>query len=458
MSPIPAHLRLSELNLTIKSVLEANFERPIWVVAEVAKVNSNYSGHTYIDLVEKRGAETLAQAKSTVWRSNNRILTEYARVTGAPLRAGMQILLQVRVDYHPSYGLSLNIQQIDTSYTLGEMARKRQEVLDRLSAEGLLERNCSLPMVVLPQRVAVISSATAAGWEDFRARLEDNPYGYYFELTLFTATMQGDGAEASVIAALEQIRNRADAFDVITILRGGGGVVDLSCFDSYGIAHAIAISQMPVITGIGHERDTSVADIVAHHRADTPTAAAEYLIGVVYEFDSVLTNLTESLAMATNARINSHTVELADLVSGVVTMSSERLKVANSQFGDLVYRAYVRVRQDTSRHHQAVTALATRISLRSGDYTRSQTGQLREVEQRFGGRLLLRLERADVVLNSLEANVRLRDPANILRRGFSITRVGGQSVQAIDDVPVGAQIETTFAFGKIVSRVEEKAT
>jgi exodeoxyribonuclease VII large subunit len=449
--PAARQFRLAELNQAIKTVLTESFDEAVWVVAEIARVNANYSGHTYIDLVEKRDSDLLAQAKATVWRTNNRILTEYAAVTGQPLRAGIQVLLQARVDYHPVYGLSLNVQEIDPGYSLGEMARKRQEVIDRLVAEGLIDRNREQILALVPQRIAVISSATAAGWEDLKSRLENNLYGYGFEVTLITATLQGDGAEASILAAL-RLAEAAD-YDAVLIIRGGGGVVDLSCFDSYALSRAVALFPLPVITGIGHERDTSVVDMVAFHRADTPTAAAEYIIGKVADFDFALTSVTERVATLATNLLKDVQLELNGVAAAFMEGGRRGVAEAVAGFDDLTMRAAAAVRSRVGARTQDVIRLAVRIDLRARDYTKEHVRQLAASAAALGAGAARSMERATVKIGRIENTVRLRDPADVLRRGFSITRLHGKAVRSVAALKSGADMQTELQDGTVSSKI-----
>lgn len=451
-----AHIRLSELNLAIRDVLSESFRESLWVVAEIARVNANYSGHTYLDLVEKKGAETLAQAKATIWRFNNRLLAEYADVTGQPLKPGIQVLLLVRVDYHPVYGISLNVQEIDPSYSLGEMARRRQEVIDRLQLEGLIDRNGQHALSEVPQRIAVVSSATAAGWEDFRSRLQNNLYGYAFHLTLLPSLLQGDGAEASILAALKTAERTLSEYDVVAIIRGGGGVVDLSCFDSYPLARAIATFPLPIITGIGHERDTSVADIVAFHRADTPTAAAEYLIERVARFDGVLETVTDRIANLAMSLQSRWLLDLTSTTAALMEVSQRRLKSASSEFDELLHDASLAVRTRVDSNMQTLTELATRVNIRAQDYVVDHDRVIATANSRLVSGTAIYFERISARLEGIQNTVRLRNPEDVLRRGFSITRINGKAVRSVLDIGVGSIIETALHDGSVTSRVEEK--
>ena len=283
---------LYELNAVIKSAVNAVFPEACWVTAEIAELKCNQRGHCYLELVEKDNDNTIAQSKATIWAYEYRKLSsKFQTATGEPVRPGMKILFLAVVNFHEVYGLSLNIRDIDPTYTLGDMARKRKEVIERLRKEGLLELNKGLVLPMVPQRIAVISSPTAAGYGDFFSQLDSNPYGYQFMHILFPALMQGTDAAGSVIAALRKVSKYRHLFDVAVVIRGGGSAVDLSCFDNYELASHVARCPLPVITGIGHEKDDTVADIVAHTRMKTPTAVAEFLVSGIRSFDDTVTGI-----------------------------------------------------------------------------------------------------------------------------------------------------------------------
>ena len=239
-----------------------------------------------LELVEKDDNKVIAQVKANIWAYEYRKLSlKFQAATNESLRPGMKVLLLVAVTFHEVYGLSLNVRDIDPAYTMGEMALKKRKVIERLTKEGLVKLNKSLSLPVVPQRIAVISSPTAAGYGDFFGQLDNNPYGYKFVHTLFPALMQGSGAEQSIISALRKVSQKIDLFDVLVIIRGGGSVIDLNCFDSYDLASEVARSPLPVITGIGHEKDDTVVDITAHTKMKTPTAVAEFLISGLRSFE-----------------------------------------------------------------------------------------------------------------------------------------------------------------------------
>ena len=282
---------------------------PVWVSAEVADIKINASGHCYIELIEKdeKSGATLAQARATIWRAHVRsVIGEFERATQRPLVAGMKILFKATVQHHAVYGISLQIAEIDASHTLGDMQRQRQECIERLQKEGVWDMNRTLTMPTVPQRIAVISSATAAGYRDFMKELGRS--AYRIETELFEATMQGATSEESVVAALCAIAEREEEFDVVAIIRGGGSTIDLDCFNSYLMAATVAQFPLPVLTGIGNDKDTSVTDMVAHTPLKTPTAVAAWLHQQAADLDGALEYY--ALSLRDLCRQTTHTAAL----------------------------------------------------------------------------------------------------------------------------------------------------
>lgn len=289
---------LLALQEQIKEALEGTFFETVWVQAEISELKQHPSGHCYLTLVEKdaRSNTLLARASAVIWASTWRMVKPYfAAQTGRALAVGMSVLVRVQVSYSTVYGLSLVVFDIDPSFTVGELELARQRTIARLEAEGMFDMNAQLPLPALPRRLAVISSATAAGYRDFMHHLEDNEYGFHFYTRLFPALMQGAEAPASMIAALDAIAVEADAFDAVLILRGGGGAMDLVCFDDYDLAVNVAQFPLPVLTGIGHDHDYHIIDRVAHTYVKTPTALADWLVerfaGEAWQLDSLVQRL-----------------------------------------------------------------------------------------------------------------------------------------------------------------------
>ncbi len=401
---------LYELNTAIKSAISTAFSEAYWVTAEIAELKCNQRGHCYLELVEKDGDKTVAQTKATIWAYEYRKLGhKFQTATNESIRPGMKIMLLAVVNFHEVYGLSLNIRDIDPTYTLGEMARKRKEVIERLRKEGLLELNKGLLLPLVPQRIAVISSPTAAGYGDFFTQLDTNRHGYQFVHVLFPALVQGQDAEGSIIEALRKIGKYRHLFDVAVIIRGGGSAVDLSCFDNYALAAEIAGCPLPVITGIGHEKDDTVADIVAHTRMKTPTAVAEFLVSGLKSFEDNVVDIRN--------RIRTYTARLLQ---------------------DIRYRLYSLARQ---LGHVPGRAVSTRLN------------KLLLLQSSLRNFAAQRIQKVDYTLDRAEQALRLLDPVNVLRRGYSITRHDGKILKEALFVSKGASIDTTLYKGNIVSIV-----
>ena len=290
---------LSELCAEIQEVVENDLLERYWVRAEIASLSAR--GHCYMELVEKAENNTLAaKVRATCWNNVYSLLSAYfIQETGQALRVGMQVLVEVSVDFHPVYGLSLNIWNIDPTYTQGDLAKQRQATIQRLTEDGVMELQQSLEIPTLVRKVAVISAADAAGYGDFCDQLKNNRFGFRFELSLFAATMQGDHAPRSIIQALGKIASEEEKWDIVVIIRGGGATTDLGCFDDYELASHCAQFPLPILSGIGHTRDMSIVDMVTHTSVKTPTAAAEWLIERVAEQVERVTQLVVRLQRAT---------------------------------------------------------------------------------------------------------------------------------------------------------------
>lgn len=299
-------LSLYELNGLVKQSIRNSMSETYWVRAELSDVRSNYSGHCYLEFIQKdaSGNNLIAKARGTIWSNIYKMLKPYfEQETGQTFTSGIKVLVRVSVEFHELYGYSLTVLDIDPVYTVGDMEKKRRKILRQLKEEGVIDLNKELEMPLLPQRVAVISSATAAGYGDFCNQLMNNPRGYGFHIELFSAIMQGDQVEESIIASLNAIYDRLDEFDVIVIIRGGGATSDLSGFDTYELAANCAQFPLPIITGIGHERDDTVIDLVVHTRVKTPTAAAAFLIACMDKVANRLENLSSRLQQGVQNRI-----------------------------------------------------------------------------------------------------------------------------------------------------------
>lgn len=323
---------LSELLRTIQFAVSAAFPDSYWVRAEISSLSARPNGHCYMELAEgASGSEYAAKIKANCWKNIwTGLSAHFLETVGQPVRTGMQVLVRVSVEMHPVFGLSLTVLDIDPSFTLGDLAQRKAEALKRLEEEGIIDMQKGLSLPTLPRRIAVISAPTAAGYQDFEHQLKNNPEGYTFLTTLFPATMQGDTAAESIVNALQAIYNHEEAFDAVVIIRGGGAVTDLSCFDQYELAAHCAQFPLPVIAGIGHTRDISLVDRVAFISVKTPTAAAEYLISRFAEQDSALTQLTERLVRSADTQIRTRTTVLERIDKQLCMSVRTRLQRSHS--------------------------------------------------------------------------------------------------------------------------------
>ena len=363
------HITLRELQRRVKSALEGQFALPLWVSAEISEIKVNYSGHCYLELVEKGGDNGVptAQARAVVWRSNYpRIAGYFEAETGQRLAAGIKILAKALVTYHELYGFSLQITDIDPSYTLGDMERQRQQTIAQLQQEGVWDMNREAPMPAVVQRVAIVSSANAAGYQDFCKELARSPYR--FELTLFDAFMQGEAAEESIIEALCNVAARPEKFDAVVLIRGGGSRSDLNCFNAYRLCAHVAQFPLPVVTGIGHDKDTSVADMVAHTALKTPTAVAGWLVERMTGVEGWLDTAALQLRDASAGIFRRHELRLAELGSEIAHQSALLLLRRNEQLSRWSDELSAAVGELLRRQHTRLTTAEELIASRSPEH------------------------------------------------------------------------------------------
>ena len=400
------HITLVELQRRIKMTLSEQFALPVWVSAEVADLKVNYSGHCYLELIEKdhkseNGVPT-AQVRAVIWRSSySRIAAYFEAETVQRLAPGIRILAQALISYHELYGLSLQITDIDSAYTLGEMEQQRQKTIARLQEEGVWEMNRAVPMPLLVQRLAVVSSAQAAGYHDFCKELGRS--GYRFDLTLFDAVMQGTAAEESILMALGRVAERQEEFDAVVIVRGGGSTTDLNCFNAYRLSSHVAQFPLPILTGIGHDKDQSVVDMVAHLPLKTPTAVAGWLIERMSSIEGWLGGAAQQLHDITTTRMREAELRL------------------EQQLGDVRRLTMERTIQEKLRLEAAERLLPERIET------------LLRFEQQ-------RLERAGEVVES-------RSPQQILKLGFAILRGEERAIRTTEELKQHTRLKVELSDG-----------
>lgn len=426
-------ITLSQLQQAIRQTLCGAFTAPVWITAEIGEMKVNArSGHCYMQLVEKGGRNGVpqAQASAVIWAGQYGMLSSFFRgATGRNLEVGMQVLLQVQVSYHELYGLSLRVTDIDPLYTLGDLELQRQETIARLKEDGVFDLNGSLELPLVPQRIAVVSSAQAAGYRDFMKELGGSPY--CFRTELFDAVMQGHGAEASIIDALGRIAARMDEFDVVVVIRGGGSQSDLSFLNSYLISYHIAQFPLPVIAGLGHDKDQSVVDMVAARSLKTPTAAAAFLVDRLADFDASLASLGQAIGNRAVQVLEQHRKE----VMLVGTLLRERVAAVRMRAGWRLQSAGETMRAQIRRLMRDGVMRLDAASV-----------QLRERTERIFAAERLRLEQAGRLVG-------IADPQRILARGFAVVRRGGHALTDASAVRKGERLEVTLQKGKLIVEV-----
>ncbi len=429
-------LSLFELNKRIKGVIDQAFAATYWVRAEMSDVRTNVSGHCYLEFVEKNAVngQIIAKARASVWAKTFRMLKPYFEMeTGQSFASGIKVLVKVSVEFHELYGFSLNVLDIDPAYTVGDMLRKRMEIIRRLQQEGVFTLNKELPFPDLPVRIAIITSPTAAGYEDFMRQLTENKAGYAFYTQLFPAVMQGDKTESSIIAALDRVNEHIDCFDVVVIIRGGGATSDLNSFDSYLLAANCAQFPLPLITGIGHERDDTVLDMVAHTRMKTPTAVAEYLIGCMDRAAEEVYRLQ---------------VSIVSFTKDTILAEKNRLQLLGTRFPSSVIN---RIERNRSQLHM----LGNRLPVIASGLLERQRHTLLHSATRLQQVYVNKMAEDKRFIQLTEQFVRMASPDYILQKGYSLTYKDGRIMKRSADVVSGDELVTRFMDGEVTSVVKD---
>jgi exodeoxyribonuclease VII large subunit len=450
--------KLSELQDEIRNVLQGNFKKPRWVVAEISDIKENYSGHCYLELVEKDedSDSFLAKARATIWSTAYRMLKPYFETTtGYELHAGIKIMVAASVEYHPVYGISLNIKDIDPSYTLGDVERKRQEIIARLDKEGVLNMNRETILPEVPQRIAVISSKTAAGYEDFLEQLLNNPYGYKFYTKLYPAAMQGENAESSIIGCLEKIFEQESFFDLVVIIRGGGSKSDLACFDSYDLAFHISQFPIPVLTGIGHEQDDTITDLVAHTKLKTPTAVAGFLIDILADFEATLNEYSEMLVKGSQTIIHEKKLQLQLFQQRIGSGSWAFMADKTEDLLRVTGRGRHIIQKTIGDHRIRILRLGEQLKNSSRNLPDRKKVELLQAYGRLKQHVSLFLEHEKKRLVHHAKLKSYAEPEQILKLGFSVSRYKGKALKDIAGLKRGEIIETELNTGKIRSEITD---
>lgn len=469
---------LHEVMLSVQSILQKTYvNRQFWVRCEISRISlHNQSGHCYLELIDKNETSILAQQRGIIWSDKYYSITEKFRAaTNSNLSGGMKVLFLCSISFHPMHGLSLNISDIEPSFTLGEMARSKNESIARLKAEGLYNKNRSLKLPVLPKRIAVISVITSRGYQDFVSTIENYQKKFSIHTRLFEAILQGDNAVPTIINAMRKIISYKNSFDAIVIIRGGAGEAGLSCYDEFSLSSAIAESPLPVITGIGHASNETVVEMISFKNCITPTAAATFLLEHfeaqstnLNEFSGKVTDLAKTFLKSENNYLMQCSERFNLILSNILNRHEHRLLNLIAGFPAYLSR-YFLISKQNIRHSSNVLINVKRISreiylkdlrIMAAEILRgvaglfnSQNTLLHETRKSMDDYAFHIRRRHDSILH-LEEKIAIMNPANTLQRGYSITRINGKAIiDAINILP-GDKIETELAKGKLISTVK----
>ncbi|MCL7988386.1 exodeoxyribonuclease VII large subunit [Sphingobacterium sp. lm-10] len=404
---------LLEVSRSIQKTISDRYQSLYWVKAEMNKLNHYaHSGHCFPELVEKKDGKVVAETRSILWKADyTRINQQFIELLQEPLRDGITILFQAGISYDPLYGLSLRIVDIDPAFVLGELEKEKKESLRRLQAEGVFQLNKQLRLARLPKRLAIISVETSKGLSDFNKIITQNPWGYRLEMTLFPALLQGDRSIPSIIGQLANIAERADAYDAVAIIRGGGGEVGLSSYNNYQLAKAICIFPLPVLTGIGHSTNETVSELVSYKNAITPSELADFLLQRFHDFAIPLDRLLERMIDSGQRRFDHEKQALKQISQALSWQSQQRLQ------------KHLLLLQDVTQRLDRSSRQAIRVQ--------------------------------HTALQHLSQLIQLSDPKHLLRRGFSITRINGKAIQSTEALHVGDVIQTEVLDGHFTSTIKE---
>jgi exodeoxyribonuclease VII large subunit len=469
---------LQDIASEIKDVLDTQFERSFWVKTEINKLNHyTYSGHAYPELVDKHNGKIVAQMRSLIWKNDfDRINLNFLRTVKEPLKDGIKVLMLCTITFDAVYGLSLRIHDIDPSFSLGDLELEKKQSIEKLQAEGLFDKNKSIPIPLLPKRIAIISVETSKGFVDFTQVIQGNEWGYDFFTMLFPAILQGDSAIKDIQYQLNRIKKVKKHFDVVAIIRGGGGDVGLSCYNDYSLAKAITEFPLPVLSGIGHATNETVVEMVTCKNAITPTKLAEFLIQQFHNFsvpvldaqkfvkqysqalfstlnqsisqNSRVINMLVSTAIAQNQKLLSQSAH--QLNSVTMSHINEQLMGLNGDVQSFQYLANAFLKAQKSQIHSFSPVLKKSAEKVVFDL---KVQIARDSGERFTDSVEEHLKNHQNILQQSEQLVKMADPVNILKRGFSITRINGHSVNHVDQLSLGDTIETEFYQGKTKSTI-----
>lgn len=424
---------LSELTGSIKAVINKTYTRAYYVKAEIIRLNKYpHSGHCYPELVEKEGDRIVTQMRAVIWKTQVEEINEkFLKITGEPLKDNISILCLATIEFSPQYGLALYIQDIEPSYTLGELMKNKMAVIARLKKEGVFGANKQLQLPLLPKRIAVISVETSKGYSDFMVTLQENNWNYCFECELFPSILQGDKAITTITAQLDAIAKRQKDFDCVVIIRGGGGDVGLSCYDDYSLSHKVATFPLPIISGIGHSTNESVTDMVSYANKITPTEVAYFLIQQFHNFAIQVEDAQDKIIRYVETLFTREKYQIEQIEHNYLLLATRSLTHKKHQIEQLEQSCKLSASHLLSQEKSVIENLHKMMQLSS--------------------KQMLTIKNKE--LENLEEKIRLLHPHNVLKRGYSITRLNGKALTKPEDAKEGDVLVTELVEGEVVSRV-----
>lgn len=450
---------LRQVVASVRKTIEERYQSLYWVKAEMHKLNLYPSGHAFPELVQKEEGKIVAQINGSIWKHNlQRINQQFMTVLKEPIKEGSTLLLQVKVSFSELYGISLQIMDIDPSYTLGELQRERQETLLRLQQEGLINKNQQLEFPMLPQRIAIISADTSKGLSDFMKVLNQNQFGYAFFTHLFFAYLQGDAAVESITRQLKAIEQVKHHFDIVVIVRGGGGEVGLSCYNNYELCKAIATCPLPVLTGIGHSTNLTVAEMIAYRNAITPTELGEYLLQVFHEFSVPVERAVEQIQRASRTILERTNATFSHTVKQLKSNVQTNLLTQHNKWSTLSRKLNSKSELSIQRQHERLKFIQKDLTTLSKRFHSEKMTYLDDAELFLKQNATKSMRKKREEIEVLQRQIQLLDPKNVLKRGYSIVRMEGKSVALSHPPETGNQLEIeTFDF-KISATVDHTET
>jgi len=449
---------LLEISSGISRAISRAFPDYYWVKAEVTKLNFYpKSGHCYPDLVEKHNGLIKAQIRANIWAGNfNKINRKFKAVTGEPLKDGLKILFLAKIGYHEHYGLALNILDVEPAFTLGEMAREKQLTIEKLKQEDLIEKNKKQHLPLLPKRVAVISVETSKGYSDFKNVLENNDWNYHFALSLFPALLQGDAAVSSISAQLNAIASRREEFDVVAVIRGGGGDVGLNAYDNYHLAKTVALCPLPVITGIGHSTNLTVVQMVAFANKITPTEAGHFLIQQFHNFAGRLGNAEAKMVRDVMEMLATEKQHFSQVTKMFAIHTRNLFSRHKTQWIYLIKRLEQSGQGMLGKADEQLVSVASHLKYQPAQKILQEGQKLENIQKLMGIYAGQSVQKADSRLRLLESKINLMKPENILKKGYSVSTIGGKVIKSAADAKPGKKMVTRLYQGEIESIIERK--